>query len=123
VSVSDFIAGGSLLIAGWAAWGTHEARAWQRRRDEERLATRVRVEVAHVVEPVPIQFGQEPEYEGFEVGVPPQTRDVVRVDAINNGEATEYVSAAFVVPPRIGTAKAGSSPLVRRLSTDRGRIA
>jgi hypothetical protein len=100
-TATDIIAvtfsGGSLLIAGWAAWGTHQARAWQRRRDEERLATRVRVEVTHVVESLAVTFGPEPEHVGFEVGVPPETRDVVEVDAINDGEATEYVSAAFMV--------------------------
>jgi hypothetical protein len=40
-------AGGSLLISGWAGWTAHKARQWQRERDEERRATRVRVTFGH----------------------------------------------------------------------------
>jgi hypothetical protein len=45
------LSGGSLAVAGWAAWNAHQAREWQRRRDEERRATRIHVEFAHSIHP------------------------------------------------------------------------
>jgi hypothetical protein len=84
VSATDFIAAGSLVIGGWAAWTAHKARQWQRERDEERRATRVRIEFVHTTS----QVGAEPE--------PPYT---VTLLAINDGESTEYVTAAFLEQP------------------------
>jgi hypothetical protein len=78
------IAGFSLGVAFRAASTAHKARVWQRERDEQRFATRVRVEMAHTAERMlggPINYALE-------------------LDVINDGEPTEYVTAAFVVAVR-----------------------
>jgi hypothetical protein len=76
--------GGSLLVAGWARWTAHRAREWQRERDEERRATRVRVDFTHRYSP----------------GGPDRERlYTVTLWAINDGESTEYVTEAVLEQP------------------------
>jgi hypothetical protein len=88
------LAGGSLAVSGWAAWTAHQAREWQRKRDEERRATRVRLEFVHGTGPLNVPFvllgGGSPMPE-------PPTVYTVSLAVVNDGEATEYVTAAFFV--------------------------
>jgi hypothetical protein len=82
----------SLLVAGWAAYTSHQARLWQRRRDAERLETRVRIAFSHSV-------GEDERYiaDGFDESPPrPPMVYSVTLDAINEGESTEYVTAAWL---------------------------
>lgn len=84
------LAGGSLLISGWAGWTAHTARQWQRERDEERRTTRVRVTFGHArTEP------RQPSSAGVSVlwASPNYT---LTLTVINEGESTEYVTVAFI---------------------------
>lgn len=78
----------SLLIGSWGAYTAHQARKWQRDREAERRATRVRIEVEQLAEPsrAPrvVWLDDEP--------VPPTPlRHLIKVIVINDGETTEYV--------------------------------
>jgi hypothetical protein len=84
VSATDVIAVGSLVIGGWGAWTAHKARQWQRARDEERRTTRVRIDFAHRTGPG---------------GPDRELLYTVTLLAINDGESTEYVTAAFLQQP------------------------
>jgi hypothetical protein len=44
-TVAVGLAGASLLVSAWSATTAHRARAWQQKRDRERLETRVKVAV------------------------------------------------------------------------------
>jgi hypothetical protein len=84
------LSGGSLMVAGWAAWTAHRAREWQRERETDRRATRIRLEFVHGVGPMkpPFVIANRP--------MPEQpTVYTVSLAVINDGEEPEYVTAAF----------------------------
>ena len=66
------------------------ARQWQRKRDEERRATRVRVTFVHAL----LAEARQPSSRQFTVWHSP--RYTLTLEAINDGESPEYVTAAFI---------------------------
>jgi hypothetical protein len=91
--VAVSLAGGSLVISGWAAVTAHKAREWQQRRDAERRTTRVHVEFLHSSGPAahwPLMAM------GNTLSPPAPTVYALTLVVVNDGEVREYVNAAFV---------------------------
>jgi hypothetical protein len=93
--ISVTFSGLSLGLAGWAAVTAEQARAWQRRRDEEQRETRVLVEFVHSTGP---QRPWPMVATGALVSPSAPIRYTVTLVVINAGETTEYVAAAFFEP-------------------------
>jgi hypothetical protein len=120
VSTSDVIAiaaagfaGLSALFAGWAAYTAHEARRWQRERDDERRRTRVRAELMPIhthagrrrtriqAELMPVRMHARrgrvrAELMPIRMGVAGSDVLGLNVNVINDGELPEYVTGVTV---------------------------
>ena len=110
VTATDIIAvsfgGLSLLASGWAGWTAHKARVWQEQRDEERRATKVRVEFHHRLgQPEDMtqfsRFSRVVRAGGLEVHSLDEAPNVywLTLTAINDGESSEYVTRAVIETP------------------------
>jgi hypothetical protein len=85
------VSGGSFVVAMWAAYTAHKARAWQEQRDKERRATNVALEFIH-------EIGPDPFYNEW-AGDQPKNVYTVTLLVRNDGESTEYLTAAFLQQP------------------------
>jgi hypothetical protein len=90
---SDLLAGGSLIVSGYAAWTANAARSWQRKRDRERLQTRVTVTFEH-------QADRRHGGDQWEGDPPPPFRELAYYLTIvvrNDGETTEWIAGLDVL--------------------------